>query len=439
MERFSWSDNLRAALAPCLGCLNGRTDDSDDDERAQFNHHHATSTRGPDYIPRARPDELEGLLADSDDAETLSLHSNIGRDDSRRRKRRRAHKVIRFFGFDLFGKPPVQLPEDDDDGVGAPSPRARTISASTLDSDASPLDPSTIDRLSAARAAEAEARLVLERRAKEERRRRRRERKAARDGALALALDNDDGEFEGFPVRLPLASAPRVCSPSHHRAAADPVPNLPTPRPHPATTSPTTLGRSPTRRRSTLPWTTQTLRAPTLAPRRTRSVLAAVVPAGPAQTRARAHRAPTHARALSSTTTSPPSRVPCPLLLAHRVGKNPRDSPSRARHSLSLLPLPRRSTRHSPLRPPRRLRKRSYPQTNPSSPSTLLMASLVSVSEGECAGKIARLECSLQIEASSQCVYVPCIPYMLFIWIQCVWEAVACAGRAGNKICIRLQ
>ncbi|KIP11827.1 hypothetical protein PHLGIDRAFT_10375 [Phlebiopsis gigantea 11061_1 CR5-6] len=199
MESFSWSDNLRAALAPCLGCFNGRTDEGDEDERAQFSHHRATSHRGPDYVPRARPDELEGLLADSDDAETLSLHSNLGHDDARRRKRRRTHKLIRFFGFDLFGKPPVQLPEDDDDDVGAPSPRLRNVSASTLDSDASPLDPSTIDRLSAARAAEDEARLALERRSKAERKRRRRERKVARNDALALALDNADGEFEGFP------------------------------------------------------------------------------------------------------------------------------------------------------------------------------------------------------------------------------------------------
>lgn len=201
MESFSWSDNLRAALAPCLGCFNGRIDEGDEDERAQFSHHRATSHRGPDYVPRARLDELEGLLADSDDAETLSLHSNLGHDDARRRKRRRTHKLIRFFGFNLFGKPPVHLPEDDDLVVGAPSPRPRTVSASTLDSDASPLDPSTIDRLSAARAAEDEARLALERRSKAERKRRRRERKVARNDALALALDNADGEFEGFPVR----------------------------------------------------------------------------------------------------------------------------------------------------------------------------------------------------------------------------------------------
>ena len=202
MERFSWSDNLRAAFSPCLACLSSRRDE-DDEERQQFNHHRATNAHGPDYVPRARPDELEGLLADSDDADAMSLHSNIGRDDARKRKRHRLRKGIKLFGFDLFGKPPIQLPEDDDALPDQRPVRSRTISASTMDSDASPLDPSMIDQLSAARLAEGEAQREAERQAKEERRRRRREKKAAREAALALALDtNEDGEeFEGFPVR----------------------------------------------------------------------------------------------------------------------------------------------------------------------------------------------------------------------------------------------
>ena len=198
MERFSWTDNLRAAFAPCLACLQPQQRDDEDDERQQYNHHH--TARGPDYVPRARADELEGLLQDTDDAETLSLHSNIGRDDSRRRKRRRPRKGIKLFGFDLFGKPPIQLPDDDDDDLRAP--RSRTISSSTMDSDAAPLDPSTIEQLSAARAAEGAAQREAERLAKEERRRRRREKKAAREAALALALDRSQDEFEGFPVCL---------------------------------------------------------------------------------------------------------------------------------------------------------------------------------------------------------------------------------------------
>ncbi|EKM56322.1 uncharacterized protein PHACADRAFT_253390 [Phanerochaete carnosa HHB-10118-sp] len=198
MERFSWTDNLRAAFAPCLTCLQPRRDE-DEDEEQQHNHHF--SSRGPDYVPRARADELEGLLQDTDDVETLSLHSNVGRDDTRRRKRRKPHKSIRLFGFDLFGKPPIQLSEDEDDDTYRRS-RSRTISASTLDSDAAPLDPSAIAQLSATRAAEGAAQRETGRLAKEERRRRRREKKAAREAALALALDRNQNEFEGFPVSV---------------------------------------------------------------------------------------------------------------------------------------------------------------------------------------------------------------------------------------------
>ncbi|OBZ78178.1 hypothetical protein A0H81_02712 [Grifola frondosa] len=147
--------------------------------------------------PRARPDELEGLLADTSDAdaETLSLHSNLG-DDRRRRKRRRPHKIIRFFGFDLFGRPPIHLPESDDEGG-----RSRTISSSTLDSDASPLDASVIEQLSAARAAAAAAAEEEALRVKEDRRRQRRERKELKRAALAMSLNmqaTQGEQFEGF-------------------------------------------------------------------------------------------------------------------------------------------------------------------------------------------------------------------------------------------------
>jgi hypothetical protein len=213
MERFSWSDNFRAAFAPCLACLQPRQD-SEDEEREQYNHHH--TSHGPHYVPRARLDELEGLLADADgDAETLSLHSNIGLDEGRRRKRHRPRKGIKLFGFNLFGRPPIQLPDDDNEDRRV---RSRTISASTLDSDAAPLDPSTIDQLSAARLAESEAQREQERLAKEERRRRRRAKKAARESALALALERGQGEFEGFPVRSALCLFfSRQCYLSSHR------------------------------------------------------------------------------------------------------------------------------------------------------------------------------------------------------------------------------
>lgn len=159
-------------------------------------------------ISRARSDELEGLLAESDDAETLSLHSNLG-DRDRRRKKRRQPKGIRLFGYDLFGRPPIHLPEDKQDDIGssrrrerAPSPqRTRTISSSTLDSDASPLDPSAIEELSAARVIAQAAREEEERRAKEERRQKRRERRELKRAALALAMSGE-AEFEGFQVHF---------------------------------------------------------------------------------------------------------------------------------------------------------------------------------------------------------------------------------------------
>lgn len=197
MATFSWSDSVYAALAPCLSCLRARHVPSDEDH-------------GPHFIPRARPDELEGLLADTDDAETLSLHSSLGDRNGRRRKRltEPSHKGVKLFGFYLFGRPPIHLPDDEESTENGARhsarriERARTISASTLDSDASPLDPSTIDELTAARVAERIAQQrEAERLAKGERRRQRRERKEAKRAALALALHADEGEeFEGFQV-----------------------------------------------------------------------------------------------------------------------------------------------------------------------------------------------------------------------------------------------
>ncbi|OSD02582.1 hypothetical protein PYCCODRAFT_1477573 [Trametes coccinea BRFM310] len=212
--QFSWSDSCRAALS-CLPCLKSSDEPSDSEYDNQNANRHLNGALAHVIIPppRARPDELEGLLADaSDDAETLSLHSNIG-DRSRRgrkskKKRRRdgGPKHIRLFGFDLFGRPPaIQLPESDEEDAGegrSSRPRPRTISTDTLDSDAAPLDVSAIQELSAARHAEALAREEEERRAKEERRRRRREKRELKRAAMARALElhaDTNEEFEGFP------------------------------------------------------------------------------------------------------------------------------------------------------------------------------------------------------------------------------------------------
>lgn len=203
MDNFSWSDGVRAVFGSCLPCLNGRSTDS------QFN------DDGSHRVRRARADELEGLLADVDtdtEADTMSLHSNLGSGDAnaRRKKKRGPKKHVRLWGWDLFGRPPVQLPESDDEGENSIRRQRRrpgTISSSTLDSDASPLDPSTIERLSsptphpnfsrgltdAQLSAEEEAQRLIE-----ERRERKRERREIKRAAKALALGMDEQEFEGF-------------------------------------------------------------------------------------------------------------------------------------------------------------------------------------------------------------------------------------------------
>ncbi|TFK49255.1 hypothetical protein OE88DRAFT_1736896 [Heliocybe sulcata] len=188
MDHFSWSDSIQAVLAPCLPCFRHRADSDEGN--------------------RARPG-LEGLLADVDtdnDAETMSLHSTLGDRNKRRKKKKKrsGNKSVSLFGYDLFGRPPIQLPEsDDEDSVpGRRGKRTRpgqftASSSSTLDSDAAPLDQAAIDRISAMQVQAEEE----ERRQKEERRARRRERKDMKKLAAALAREEASGagEFEGFP------------------------------------------------------------------------------------------------------------------------------------------------------------------------------------------------------------------------------------------------
>jgi len=206
MAEFSWSDSLKAAFAPCLSCLNfaSRTPHND----------------RPSSRSSSRPD-LDRLLRDVDtdtEAETLSLHSNIGDSRRKRKKKRGPPKSITLFGFNLFGKPPIRLEGDDDLAAATISPAGghgsgpmkKSISTSTLDSDAAPLDSSTIAQLSTAQLP-SPGPSEEELRRKEERRRRRRERKEKKE-AIARAIGQADPEFEGFP-----GSGPGVPTPSPPR------------------------------------------------------------------------------------------------------------------------------------------------------------------------------------------------------------------------------
>ncbi|KAF6750712.1 hypothetical protein DFP72DRAFT_508410 [Ephemerocybe angulata] len=130
---LSWSDTISIAFSSCLSttvastsacipCLHrAQSDDS-------LNNHGSSASHPPhlagtiNRIPRARPDELEGLLESDSDVERVSMHSNFGR--GRKRANRKKNKKITLFGFDLFGKRrqavPVKLTGEDDAlyGVG---------------------------------------------------------------------------------------------------------------------------------------------------------------------------------------------------------------------------------------------------------------------------------------------------------------------------------
>lgn len=207
MAEFSWSDSVKAAFAPCLSCLSSACRTHRNDR--------------PSSQDSSRPD-LDRLLQDVDtdtEAETLSLHSNIGDSRRKRKKKRGRSKTITLFGYNLFGKPPIRLEGDDDLTSSTVPPVGRrgssntvkkSISTSTLDSDAAPLDPSTIAQLSAAQSS-SPGPSEEELRKKEERRRRRRERKERKE-ALAMTMGQADEEFEGFP-----GSGPGVPAPSSPR------------------------------------------------------------------------------------------------------------------------------------------------------------------------------------------------------------------------------
>ncbi|KAH8116064.1 hypothetical protein DFH11DRAFT_1583964 [Phellopilus nigrolimitatus] len=223
MDSFSWTDSVRATVSTCLPCFASTQQDPGDSANENEGR---SARRGASHY-----DELEGLLGDVEmdvDAETMSLHSNIGHEgaDGRRKKKKKRgpKKSIRLFGYDLFGRRPIHLSESEDDEPVTLSARRQRLgrlssahsssSISAFDSDASPLDAAAISQLSAqdiaARAAHEaflheaeEQRRREEREEKEERRRRRRERRELKRVAEALqngaGMNMDGEEFEGFP------------------------------------------------------------------------------------------------------------------------------------------------------------------------------------------------------------------------------------------------
>ncbi|KIJ15186.1 hypothetical protein PAXINDRAFT_169332 [Paxillus involutus ATCC 200175] len=202
MDNFSYTDTVRAAFASCLPCF-ASSPSQTSASNSNANH--------PDPRP-ARPssNDLEHLLQDTD-SDALSLHSNFGTSHRRTRQRRRPKFSLTLFGYTLFGRPPIYLP-DEEDGEGGGRTRAlATTSSSTLDSDAAPLDASAIERLTspdhhAALQRERERRRLEEEeeeaRRKAERRARRQERKARERASALMALTGESlvesEAFEGF-------------------------------------------------------------------------------------------------------------------------------------------------------------------------------------------------------------------------------------------------
>ncbi|VDC05886.1 unnamed protein product [Peniophora sp. CBMAI 1063] len=183
MATFSWSDAFHAALNPCLSCIRSPPPSSDPHQQHR------------------RYSDLERLLANDStasldhDADALSLHSNAGRGGTRRKKSV-FPKSITLFGYHLFGRPPIHLPEDEPSLEPSrpirPPHTDRVVSTASLDPipDAAPLDADAIQ----ARANEEAERA--------ERKKRRREKREAKRAALALAMQNGgnegEGAFEGF-------------------------------------------------------------------------------------------------------------------------------------------------------------------------------------------------------------------------------------------------
>ncbi|KLO10610.1 hypothetical protein SCHPADRAFT_942742 [Schizopora paradoxa] len=273
MDDFSWTDGLRAALRPCLPCFaSSREEDggtaSDSNEGARSRNPRAQATR-------SRQNDLDGLLRtpeDTDvDAETWSLHSNVGRERSRKKRKGKKRSTKNsgsssssFFSYFVGGRSnqPIRLPESDSEDDGAVNDRllhprslARSNSSSAasvssslaFDSDASSLDATAIGKLSAqealaraeAAAEEARARVEAERLAEEARqeraeaKRRRKERRELRRASQLIAMGVEDvppGAFDyqqhqqGYPSPELLPPPSYFSTGPHANAGYAPIP-----------------------------------------------------------------------------------------------------------------------------------------------------------------------------------------------------------------------
>jgi len=251
MDDFSWADGLRAALRPCLSCFASREEDGVSDS----NDGPRTGNPRTGRSHSARHNDLEGLLRDPEDtdvdAETWSLHSNVGieaRKKKRNGKRRSKKSGSSFLSYFGRSNQAIRLPEsdsEDDDGHGSrrrqlhPNSLARSNSSSTsisstaFDSDAASLDPTAIAKLSAQEAlaraeaaareaelrAEVERRLEEERQEKAERRRSRMERRELRRASQLIALGVEDVPPGAFDYQQQGYYSPSKISSSGYFAA----------------------------------------------------------------------------------------------------------------------------------------------------------------------------------------------------------------------------
>jgi len=229
MDSPSWSDAFHSAFSSCLHCFHSPSTES--------LHNDNQSANNPQR-PRHLESLLEPLLTDPGDtdneAETVSLHSNIGGTSNRRRNdhKRTKRRGISLFGFDLFGKRSgaIQLSESEDDDEyealrrSRRSQRGLTSSRSlTFDgniSDAAPLDSAAIDERVVEEQEQLRAAQARQKQEKKERRRKRKEKKELKSLAQALAQNVHGGEleFEGFQ-----GSGDHISSHSH------PYPHIPSP------------------------------------------------------------------------------------------------------------------------------------------------------------------------------------------------------------------